>query len=38
MPNSGVPAKLLPVTVLVDIDGRKFEIRGLPYATTVSTS
>ena len=31
IPNSGVPAKLLPVKVRVDVDGRKFEIRGFPY-------
>jgi catechol 2,3-dioxygenase-like lactoylglutathione lyase family enzyme len=31
IPNSGVPAKLLPVKVQVEVDGRKFEIRGYPY-------
>jgi len=35
MPNSGVPAKLLPVKVRVDVDGRKFEIHGLPYEIAV---
>lgn len=31
MPNSGVPAKLLPVKVRVDVDGRGWEVRGVPY-------
>ncbi len=30
-PNSGVPAKLLPVYVQVDVNGRGYEIRGMPY-------
>lgn len=31
MPNSGVPAKLLPVTVLVEVNGKRWEVRGVPY-------
>jgi catechol-2,3-dioxygenase len=31
MPNSGVPAKLLPVKVRVDVDGKTWEVRGVPY-------
>jgi len=34
MPNSGVPAKLLPVKVRVDVNGEKWEIRGVPYEIT----
>lgn len=33
-PNTGVPAKLLPVTVLVDVDGRTWTVRGYPYSIT----
>jgi len=35
MPNSEVPAKLLPIKVKVDVDGRKFELRGFPYEIAV---
>lgn len=31
MPNSGVPAKLLPVKVRVEVNGRQWEVRGVPY-------
>jgi catechol 2,3-dioxygenase-like lactoylglutathione lyase family enzyme len=31
IPNSGVPAKLLPVKIRGDINGREFEVRGVPY-------
>lgn len=31
MPDSGVPAKLLPVKVRVDVDGKQWEVRGYPY-------
>ena len=31
IPNSGVPAKLLPVKVTVDVDGKQWEVHGLPY-------
>jgi len=31
MPNSGVPAKLLPVRVGLHVDGSKWEVRGYPY-------
>jgi len=31
IPNSGVPARLLPVNVKVDVDGKPWEIRGVPY-------
>ena len=31
IPNSGVPAKLLPVKVTGETDGRKWEVRGVPY-------
>lgn len=34
MPNSGVPARLLPVTVLVDVDGKIWTVRGYPYEIT----
>lgn len=30
-PNTGVPAKLLPVKVRVEVNGREWEIRGVPY-------
>lgn len=32
IPNSGVPAKLLPVKVTGDVNGREWEIRGVPYS------
>lgn len=31
MPNSGVPAKLLPVKVRVDMNSKRWEVRGVPY-------
>ncbi len=31
-PNSGVPAKLLPVVVRGDTNGKAWEVRGFPYA------
>jgi len=31
IPNSGVPAKLLPVKVRGETDGKKWEVRGVPY-------
>jgi catechol-2,3-dioxygenase len=31
MPDSGVPAKLLPVTVRGEANGREWEVRGVPY-------
>jgi hypothetical protein len=31
IPNSGVPAKLLPVKVRVHVDGSEWEVRGVPY-------
>jgi hypothetical protein len=31
IPNSGVPAKLLPVKVKVYVNGRMWEVRGVPY-------
>jgi catechol-2,3-dioxygenase len=31
MPDSGVPAKLLPVKVKGEINGREWEVRGVPY-------
>lgn len=31
IPNSGVPAKLLPVKVKVDVNGKSWEVRGVPY-------
>ena len=38
IPNSGVPAKLLPVKVRVDVDGRKYEVRGYPYEIAALTA
>jgi hypothetical protein len=32
IPNSGVPARLLPVKVTGDADGREWEVRGVPYS------
>lgn len=32
IPNSGVPAKLLPVKVTGDANGREWEIQGVPYS------
>lgn len=34
MPDSGVPAKLLPVKLRVNVDGREWEVRGVPYEIT----
>ena len=34
MPDSGVPAKLLPVKVAGKVNNRNFEIRGVPYEIT----
>jgi catechol 2,3-dioxygenase-like lactoylglutathione lyase family enzyme len=34
IPNSGVPAKLLPVKVTGDANGKQWEIRGVPYSVT----
>jgi len=34
IPNSGVPAKLLPVKVAGDANGKVWEVRGLPYSIT----
>jgi catechol-2,3-dioxygenase len=31
IPNSGVPARLLPVKVKGEADGREWEVRGVPY-------
>jgi len=31
IPNSGVPAKLLPVKVNVKVNGQEFQVRGMPY-------
>lgn len=31
MPDSGVPAKLLPVKVTGEVHGREWEVRGVPY-------
>ena len=31
IPNSGVPAKLLPVRVMGSVDGKEWEVRGYPY-------
>jgi len=31
IPNSGVPAKLLPVRVMGNVDGKEWEVRGYPY-------
>jgi catechol-2,3-dioxygenase len=31
MPDSGVPAKLLPVKVMGEANGREWEVRGVPY-------
>jgi hypothetical protein len=32
IPNSGVPAKLLPVKVTGNAEGKEWEIRGVPYS------
>jgi len=34
IPNSGVPAKLLPVKVTGDTNGKEWEVRGVPYSIT----
>ena len=31
IPNSGVPARLLPVNVRVEMNGKKWDVRGVPY-------
>jgi catechol-2,3-dioxygenase len=31
IPNSGVPAKLLPIKVQVDVNGKSWEVQGMPY-------
>jgi hypothetical protein len=31
MPDSGAPARLLPIKVSGDVDGKKWEVRGVPY-------
>jgi hypothetical protein len=31
MPDSGVPAKLLPIKVRGDVDGKAWQVRGVPY-------
>jgi catechol-2,3-dioxygenase len=31
IPNSGVPAKLLPVKAMVEVNGQQWEVRGVPY-------
>ena len=31
MPDSGVPARLLPVKVRGDVEGKQWEVRGVPY-------
>lgn len=31
IPNSGVPARLLPVNVQVEVNGKGWEVRGVPY-------
>lgn len=31
IPNSGVPARLLPVEVQVEVNGKKWEVHGVPY-------
>lgn len=33
-PNTGVPAKLLPVRVRAEVNGRMWEVRGTPYEIT----
>jgi hypothetical protein len=32
-PNTGVPAKLLDVKVDLEVNGKKFQIKGMPYET-----
>jgi catechol-2,3-dioxygenase len=34
MPDSGVPAKMLPLTVTGNSDGKRWEVRGVPYRIT----
>lgn len=36
-PNTGVPAKLLPIKLNVEVSGRAWEIRGVPYEITSQT-
>lgn len=33
-PNSGVPAKLLPVKVMGEVNGKHWKVRGVPYEVT----
>lgn len=35
MPDSGVPAKLLPVKVQCEINGQQWEVRGVPYEIVI---
>jgi hypothetical protein len=35
IPNSGVPAKLLPIKVRVDVNGNQWQVRGVPYEVGV---
>jgi hypothetical protein len=35
-PNTGVPAKLLPVRVDVEANGARWEVRGVPYQINTS--
>ena len=37
IPNSGVPAQLLPVNVNCDVDGKKWEVRGMSYEIDLLT-
>jgi catechol-2,3-dioxygenase len=34
MPDSGIPAKLLPVKTRVEVNGKTWEVRGYPYEVT----
>jgi len=36
IPNSGVPAKLLPVRVMGAVEGKEWEVRGMPYGIVTS--
>jgi hypothetical protein len=38
IPNSGVPAKLLPVKVMGNVDGKEWEVHGIPYEVNPSAS
>jgi len=35
IPNSGVPAKLLPVSVRGEVNNKSWEVRGMPYEVNV---